>query len=107
MSAARSLAVIALMAVLMTGSIKARAQEEQPPDLRMLLNLDLFRAPSRAAGSASGQGPGSSMLEQIRTLEAMGYLGANPDNSVSVTGTPPTDRKRATSPPLTGSEDEP
>jgi len=45
------------------------------PDPRMLLNLDLFGA---ASGNNSS-GAQNSMLEQIQTLRAMGYLSnANP-----------------------------
>jgi hypothetical protein len=52
----------------------ARAQDETP-DLRMLLNLDLFgRSQEQRANPQASPAP--SMLEQIQTLRAMGYLGA-------------------------------
>lgn len=66
------------------------AAQEPPPNLRMLLNLDLF-AP-RASNTPGTQAPGSddSMVEQIRTLNALGYLhtkridptAAEPENTV-------------------------
>jgi hypothetical protein len=48
--------------------------DEQPPDPRMLLNLDLF-----AQNGNGQQGTNTSMLEQIQTLRAMGYLNG-PEN---------------------------
>jgi len=68
---------------LVTGSTRIGAQEQPspaPPDLRMLLNLDLFRPHSSDAGNdAAGQGSNNSMLDQIRALKAMGYLRGNQD----------------------------
>jgi hypothetical protein len=75
----------------------ARAQDADPPDIRMLLNLDLFRSqPHNAAGPRGANSESNdSTLDQIRTLNALGYLG-NGDNagarntdSVSVTPTRP------------------
>lgn len=91
MRTGRSLAVIALAAaVLLTRSIRTGAQEppsQVPPDLRMLLNLDLFRPHSEDAGNgAAEQGSNDSMLDQIRALKAMGYLRGkqvNSDDSVN------------------------
>jgi hypothetical protein len=81
MRTGRSLAVIALAAAaLVVGSNKAGAQAQPPapPDLRMLLNLDLFRPqPSDAGNGAPEQRSNASMLDQIRALKAMGYLRAN------------------------------
>jgi len=83
MRTGRSLAVIALAAAaLVMGSNKTGAQEQPPstpPDLRMLLNLDLFRPqPADAGNGAPEQRSNASMLDQIRALKAMGYLRANP-----------------------------
>ena len=59
-------------------SARYAAAQQSPPDLRMLLNLDLFSAPPP---SASGDQPSApSMLDQIRTLNSMGYL-AGADSS--------------------------
>jgi len=59
------------------------APHEAPPDLRMLMNLDLFEP--RHNGAKSAPAPAASpsddsMLDQIRTLNQMGYL-ANPGDS--------------------------
>jgi len=61
--------------LLVSRAIAARAQSD-PPDLKMLLNLDLYGG-SQAKGSSAAGAPGEqapSMLDQIRTLRAMGYL---------------------------------
>jgi hypothetical protein len=86
MRTGRSLAVIALAAAaLVTRSTRTGAQEQPspaPPDLRMLLNLDLFRPhPSDAGNDTAGQGSNDSMLDQIRALKAMGYLRGKQENS--------------------------
>ena len=82
MRTGRSLAVIALAAAaLVTGTDKTGAQEQPPstpPDLRMLLNLDLFRPqPADAGNGEPEQRSNASMLDQIRALKAMGYLRGN------------------------------
>jgi|HubBroStandDraft_2_1064218.scaffolds.fasta_scaffold1622147_2 hypothetical protein len=43
---------------------------DHAPDPTMLLNLDLFAS----GGSRGSDGTNTSMLEQIQTLRAMGYL---------------------------------
>jgi hypothetical protein len=53
----------------------ARAQDAAPPDIRMLLNLDLFRAQPQTAAGTQGANSNDSTLDQIRTLNALGYLG--------------------------------
>ncbi len=58
------------------------ATHDAPPDLRMLMNLDLFepRHNNAQAAPAPAASPGDdSMLDQIRTLDAMGYLGSHDD----------------------------
>lgn len=58
------------------------AAHEAPPDLRMLMNLDLFepRHNNAQGAPAAAASPGDdSMLDQIRTLDAMGYLGNRDD----------------------------
>lgn len=81
------------IAALTMGPGGAGAQERQPPaspDLRMLLNLDLFRPhPSDAANGASDTPSNGSMLDQIRTLKAMGYLRANQPANQDVAGPMP------------------
>ncbi|HLK85484.1 MAG TPA: hypothetical protein VKT27_03180 [Candidatus Binataceae bacterium] len=72
-------------------SIAARAQPEPAsaaPDMRMLLNLDLFRPQS--APSAGAEQPesetGGSMVDQIRALRALGYLGGKHNKARSADG---------------------
>ncbi len=76
----RKVAAIMLFAAVAVGTESGKAPAQQgPPDLRMLMNLDLFEPPSRnevKGASAPAAAPtDDSMLEQIRTLDAMGYLG--------------------------------
>jgi hypothetical protein len=55
---------------------------EAPPDLRMLMNLDLFEPRHNNAQDAPAEALGptdDSLLNQIRTLDAMGYLGNHDD----------------------------
>jgi hypothetical protein len=77
------------------GTRQAAAQEAQeaPPDLKMLMNLDLFESHQAGAtgtpapdASAPAQPGDDSMLDQIRALDAMGYLGKHPGQSGN--GTP-------------------
>ncbi len=58
------------------------ATNDAPPDLRMLMNLDLFepRHNNAQGAPAAAASPGDdSMLDQIRTLDKMGYLGNHDD----------------------------
>jgi hypothetical protein len=76
----RNAAAIMIFAAMLVGPERGRASAQgAAPDLRMLMNLDLFEprannpqgAPASAPSSASTD---DSMLDQIRTLETMGYL---------------------------------
>jgi hypothetical protein len=52
----------------------------------MLLNLDLFAAPASGGEPGKGTAGDDSMLEQLRALQAMGYLspdGPLPDDDDS------------------------
>lgn len=63
-------------------AVAAASAADNPPDINMLLNLDLFGA-SRA-DSPADTNQSASMLDQIRTLDAMGFLdGAGPGNGQS------------------------
>jgi hypothetical protein len=64
---------MSLAAAIVVLGARAPSAQEQPPDPRMLLDLDLFASPSGASGEPAALG-GGSMLDQIRTLTAMGYL---------------------------------
>ncbi len=66
-----------MVALTFTGIRRAQAQD-QPPDLQMLLDLDLFS--SSGADNSQTPAPGGSMLDQIQALRQMGYLGANPES---------------------------
>ena len=84
----RKVAAIVLIAMMTvcgeTGrAIAQSAGNEAPPDLRMLMNLDLFEP--RHNGAKSAPAPAASpsddsMLDQIQTLNQMGYLASPGDN---------------------------
>jgi hypothetical protein len=61
--------------ILLCRALPVRAQNSIPPDLRMLLNLDLFR-PQLQLDKPRQEDPSlnTPMLDQIRTLNALGYL---------------------------------
>ena len=69
--------------ILVCAETRPAPAQDAPPDLRMLMNLDLFAAPPGSPQDASAAGttatPNDSLLDQIRTLHAMGYLGNHPD----------------------------
>jgi hypothetical protein len=79
MTRGRNLATTILLAatLLLVGSRASEAQDDTPPP-RMLLNLDLFTAPS-AGSNPPGTNPdrGDSTIEQLRALSAMGYLSSD------------------------------
>jgi hypothetical protein len=81
---------LAMVAAIALGWTARADAQDQPPDLRILLNLDLFgRTQEAGASSGSQPAPGPSMLEQIRTLRAMGYLGgAKKTESAAVSAGP-------------------
>jgi hypothetical protein len=79
----RVAAVVLIGAMVLCGSVVRASAQDAPPDLRMLMNLDLFEPRHNAAKTAptAGASPADdSMLDQIRTLDAMGYLGNHGDN---------------------------
>lgn len=87
MKSGPSLARAMLLALLISSTAApARAQNEPPPDLNMLLNLDLFKPNPNAAAQDGGDG---SMLEQIQTLSTLGYLGPNGSSPNSYAPPPP------------------
>jgi len=75
----RKVAAIVLIGTMVVCGDKRRAwAQDAPPDLRMLMNLDLFEPRHNNANSAAGPAASpsdDSMLDQIRTLNQMGYLG--------------------------------
>jgi|SRR5208282_3832389 len=80
----RKVVAIMLLAAMLVGSETGRTSAQgAPPDLRMLMNLDLFepRPSNGVKGAPAPAAPPTedSMLDQIRTLDAMGYLGNHAD----------------------------
>jgi hypothetical protein len=75
----RKVAAIVLIGTMVVCGDRRRAcAQDAPPDLRMLMNLDLFEPRHSDANYAAGPAASpadDSMLEQIRTLNQMGYLG--------------------------------
>ena len=75
----RKVAAIVMLAAMLVGTEKGRASaQDAPPDLRMLMNLDLFEprhTGAKYAAAPAASPSDDSMLEQIRTLDQMGYLG--------------------------------
>jgi hypothetical protein len=75
----RKVAAIVLMgAMVVCGETGRTSAQEAPPDLRMLMNMELFEPRHNDAKSVAvpaGSPTDDSMLDQIRALDAMGYLG--------------------------------
>jgi hypothetical protein len=75
----RKVAAIVMLAAMLVGTEKSRTSaQDAPPDLRMLMNLDLFEPrhnDAKYAAVPAASPSDDSMLEQIRTLDQMGYLG--------------------------------
>jgi hypothetical protein len=88
------------------------AAQDDPPDFRMLMNLDLFA--SRASDvkdapetkGAPSSATDDSMLDQIRALNAMGYLGADHDSARYAGPQNSTQQQAPPSPPVEGNEGE-
>jgi hypothetical protein len=80
----RKVAAIVLIGTMVVCGDRRRAlAQDAPPDLRMLMNLDLFEPrhnDAKYAAEPAASPNDDSMLEQIRTLDQMGYLG-NHDES--------------------------
>ncbi len=87
----RKAAAIMLLAAMLVGSETRRTSAQAAaPDLRMLMNLDLFepRPSNDVKGAPAPAAPPTedSMLDQIRTLDAMGYLGNHADADGTAAG---------------------
>ena len=76
-------AIVLIGTTVVCGETRRTWAQEPPPDLHMLMNLDLFEPrhnnPQGAAAPATSP-TDDSLLDQIRTLDSMGYLG-NPDDA--------------------------
>lgn len=79
-----------LLAAMLAGAEATTSAEGASPDLRMLMNLDLFEPRPNVGGgpnSAPANAPADdSMLDQIRTLDAMGYLGRHASSGGGAAG---------------------
>ena len=71
-------AIVLIGTTIVCGETRRTWAQDPPPDLHMLMNLDLFEPrhnnPQGAAPPATSPAD-DSMLDQIRTLDKMGYLG--------------------------------
>ena len=71
-------AIVLIGTTVVCGETPRTWAQEPPPDLHMLMNLDLFEPrhnrPQGAAAPATSQAD-DSLLDQIRALDSMGYLG--------------------------------
>lgn len=77
-----------LATVLLLGA-SPRAIAQAPPDPRMLLNLDLFAAPGTNSGAPGDKAEQSgSLIDQIRTLRVLGYLGHGGRHGAAPDATP-------------------
>src|SRR5579863_5070052 len=104
----KAVAIMLLTVTLLIVETRDTAAQDAPPNLHMLMNLDLFASRSSDnKGTAAAAPPANdSMLEQIRALNAMGYLG---DNSGSARAALPRNGLGALAPsstPTYGSEDQ-
>jgi hypothetical protein len=68
-----------------SGASSIQAQDSDPSDLQMLLNLDLFRPqPQQDEPGAGSSDSNGSMLDEIRALNALGYLGDSSGTGAAV-----------------------
>src|ERR1700722_11723667 len=81
-------AIVLIGTTVVCGETRRTWAQEPPPDLHMLMNLDLFeprRNNLQGAAAPATSPTDDSLLDQIRTLDKMGYLGnpadADPDAS--------------------------
>ena len=71
-------AMVLIGTTVVCGETRQTRAQEAPPDLHMLMNLDLFepRHNSPQGAAATDTSPtDDSLLDQIRALDSMGYLG--------------------------------
>ena len=77
-----ALAIALAAAAIILLAAGAPHAQDQTPEPRMLLNLDLFTAQSDKPDASGGS---DSMFERIRALRAMGYLDGNPQAAPAAT----------------------
>ena len=81
----RSVALLSMVLAL-SGATSVQAQNSGSPDLQMLLNLDLFRPQPNQFNGTESPNSGDTTLDQIRALNALGYLGTNNVNTAAGSG---------------------
>ncbi len=96
-------AIVLIGTTVVCGETRRTQAQEPPPDLHMLMNLDLFEPrhnnPQGAAAPATSPAD-DSLLDQIRALDSMGYLGNPADADAGDLPAP-----RATARAAPGAED--
>lgn len=101
------LASATLATVLILSAI-SRGFAQAPPDPQMLLNLDLFAAPGGGSDtSEQSDGRPESLVEQIRTLRALGFLGGRRNYGAASDSTQPPPNPYASPAPPYGDQAEP
>jgi hypothetical protein len=78
-------AIVLIGTMVVCGETRRTRAQEPPPDLHMLMNLDLFepRHNNPQGSAAPTTSPADdSLLDQIRALDSMGYLGNPADADV-------------------------
>jgi len=102
------IAIMLLAAMLVVSEPRRTSAQAAPPDLRMLMNLDLFepRPGNEVKGAPAPAAPPTedSMLDQIRTLDAMGYLGNHADSGGAAAGESAPRAPAETHPPAPSSQ---
>jgi hypothetical protein len=71
-------AIVLIGTMVVCGETGRTSAQDAPPDLRMLMNMELFEPRHNDAKNAAAPATSptdDTMLDQIRALDAMGYLG--------------------------------
>ncbi|MBE3603140.1 hypothetical protein IMX07_05835 [bacterium] len=102
MLASATLATVFILSAISRGFAQA------PPDPQMLLNLDLFAASGGDSGaSEQSAGRPESLVEQIRTLRALGFLGGRRNYGAASDASQPSPNPYASPAPSYGDQAEP
>jgi hypothetical protein len=98
----------ATLATVLLLSASSRGFAQAPPDPQMLLNLDLFAASGGGSGAnEQSAGRPESLVEQIRTLRALGFLGGRRNHYAASDSNQPPPNPYATPAPPSGDQAEP
>lgn len=105
-------AIMILTTTLVIVEAAQPAAQDAPPDLHMLMNLDLFASRSggrngtTTPGMPAAPGADDSMFAQIRALNAMGYLGDDAEPAKTTTPRNTSDESVPSSQPTYSVEDQ-